>query len=83
MDARNTVPTRMPVTPSMTVVPDTRDVTFHVCGGTSGFEVLLSRTVNATARTAEAAKATSTLGGEPAVLLGRAPARRRGWRGCR
>ena len=67
MDARNTVPTRMPLTPSMTVVPDTSDVTFHVCGGKSGLVALPSRTVNATARTAEAANAASTPGGEPAV----------------
>ena len=74
MEARNTVPTRMPVTPSMTVVPDTRDLTFHVCGGTSGFAALLSRSLNATARTADVAKATRTRCGEPAVLLGGAEA---------
>ncbi len=60
MDVRNTVPTRTPVTPSMTVVPATRDLTFHVCGGTSGFWAWFSRSLNATASTAEVAKATST-----------------------
>ena len=60
IDVRNTVPTRMPVTASMTVVPDTRDVTFHVCGGTSGFAALFSRSVNATASTTDVANATRT-----------------------
>ena len=36
IEVRKTVPTRMPVTPSITAVPETRVWSFQMCGGNSG-----------------------------------------------
>ena len=60
MEVRNTVPTRMPVTPSMTAVPETSDLTFQVCGGTSGLVARRSMTRNPAASRADAASESST-----------------------
>ncbi len=57
MEVRKTVPTSRPVAPSITVVPDTRVVTFQVCGGTSGRAARRSMRTNAASSTAEAANA--------------------------
>ena len=52
-EVRKTAPTRMPVTPSMTVVPDTSVLTFQVCGGTSGRGTRRSISTNATSSSAD------------------------------
>src|SRR4051812_30030597 len=53
MDVRNTAPTSRPVMPSITVVPETRVLTFQVCGGIRGCELRRSMTVNADNRAAD------------------------------
>ena len=55
IDVRKTAPTRMPETPSMTVVPDTRVRILHVCTGISGRSARRSITANAASRAAEIA----------------------------
>ena len=46
------------MTPSITVVPDTSVLTFHVCGGSSGRVARVSMRTNAVSRTAARANAT-------------------------
>ena len=52
IEVRKTVPTRTPVTPSMTAVPETRALSFQMCGGNSGWAARSSSFRNATSRTA-------------------------------
>ena len=70
MDVRNTVPTRMPVTPSMTVVPATRDLTFQVCGGTSGCWAWFLPELEGHRENRRDGEGDEHTGREPAVLLG-------------
>ena len=55
IEVRKTVPTRMPVTPSITAVPETRAWSFQMCGGNSGLVARCSSLRNAPSRTAEMA----------------------------
>ena len=47
IEVRKTVPTRMPVTPSITAVPETRALSFQMCGGNSGLAARCSSLRNA------------------------------------
>jgi hypothetical protein len=53
MEVRKTVPAKMAVTPSMTVVPATSVTTFQVCGATRGRRARRSMIANAASSTAD------------------------------
>ena len=55
IEVRNTVPTRIPVTPSITAVPETRVCSFQMCGGNSGLDARCSSFRNAPSKAAETA----------------------------
>ena len=57
MEVRYTAATSRPVTPSISVVPDTRVVTFQVCGGSSGRGARVSTRANAVSSAAETTSA--------------------------
>ena len=53
IEVKNTDPTSSPVTPSMTVVPDTSAFSLQMCGGNSGAAARRSSARNAANRTME------------------------------
>ena len=62
------------MTPSMTAVPDTRVLSFQMCGGNSGLAALLSRAEERHQQDRRGGERDQHAGGEPAVLLGGAEA---------